>query len=110
MRIATTMGDFKDYVARDNVAGAVRLLAACGFKHIDVSLDSVFYDGSPMRSDNWREWAEGIRKAGKEVGVDFVQAHATDGCFDEGPDREYRISTLPLPVAGTRQSSTQPRI
>ncbi|MBQ9445542.1 MAG: sugar phosphate isomerase/epimerase [Victivallales bacterium] len=94
MRIATTTGDFKDYVARDNVAGAVRLLAACGFKHIDVSLDSVFYDGSPMRSDNWREWAEGIRKAGEEVGVDFVQAHATDGCFDEGPDREYRISML----------------
>ncbi|MBP5672795.1 MAG: sugar phosphate isomerase/epimerase [Victivallales bacterium] len=94
MRIATTTGDFKDYVARENVAGAVRLLAACGFKHIDVSLDSVYYDGSPMRSDNWREWAEGIRKAGEEVGVDFVQAHATDGCFDEGPDREYRISML----------------
>ena len=94
MKIATTTGDFKDYVARDNVAGAVRLLAACGFKHIDVSLDSVFYDGSPMRSDNWREWAEGIRKAGEEVGVDFVQAHATDGCFDEGPARTYRICML----------------
>ena len=94
MRIATTTGDFKDYVARDNVAGAVRLLAACGFKHIDVSLDSVFYDGSPMRSDNWREWVEGIRVAGQEAGVDFVQAHASDGFFDEGPERDYRISML----------------
>ena len=94
MKIATTTGDFKDYVKRDDVAGAVWLLAKCGFKHIDIALDSVFYEGSPMRSDNWREWVEGIRVAGEEAGVDFVQAHASDGFFDEGPERDYRISML----------------
>ena len=94
MKIATTTGDFKDYVKRDDIAGAVWLLAKCGFKHIDIALDSVFYEGSPMRSDNWREWVEGIRVAGEEAGVDFVQAHASDGFFDEGPERDYRISML----------------
>ena len=94
MKIATTTGDFKDYVKRDDIAGAVWLLAKCGFKHIDIALDSVFYEGSPMRSDNWRDWVEGIRVAGKEAGVDFVQAHASDGFFDEGPERDYRISML----------------
>ena len=94
MKIATTTGDFKDYVKRDDIAGAVWLLAKCGFKHIDIALDSVFYEGSPMRSDNWQEWAEGIRVAGKEAGVDFVQAHASDGFFDEGAERDYRISML----------------
>ena len=32
MKIATTTGDFKDYVKRDDIAGAVWLLAKCGFK------------------------------------------------------------------------------
>ena len=94
MKIATMTGAFKDYVAREDIASAVRLLAKCGYKHVDATLDSLAYEGSPLRSDNWREWAEGIRKAGEEAGVDFVQAHATDGCFDEGPEREWRISLL----------------
>lgn len=94
MKIATTTGDFKDYVKKDDIAGSVRLLAECGFKHIDVSLDSAFFDGSPLCSDNWREWAEGIRKAGEETGVDFVQAHASDACYNDGPDRDWRIAML----------------
>ena len=94
MKIATMTGAFRDYVAREDIVSAVRLLAKCGYKHVDATLDSLAYEGSPLRSDNWREWAEGIRKAGEEVGVDFVQAHATDGCFDEGPEREWRISLL----------------
>ena len=68
MKIATMTGAFKDYVAREDIASAVRLLAKCGYKHVDATLDSLAYEGSPLRSDNWREWAEGIRKAGEEVG------------------------------------------
>ena len=94
MKIATTTGDFKDYFARDDVDCAVRQLAACGFKHIDVSLDSAFFEGSKLCSDNWREWAEGIRKTGAELGVDFVQAHGSDACIDNGDKRDYRIAML----------------
>lgn len=94
MKIATTTADFKEYVARDDAAGAVRLLAKCGFRHADLSMDSAFFDGSAMCSDNWRQWAEGIRRAGEESGVDFVQAHASDGCFAPGPERDRRIAML----------------
>ena len=63
MKIATTTADFEEYVGRDDAAGAIRLLAKCGFRHVDLSMDSAFFDGSAMCSDNWREWAEGIRRA-----------------------------------------------
>ena len=52
------------------------------------------YRGSALCSDNWREWAEGILKAGIEAKVDFVQAHGSEGCFDRGEEREYRIGLL----------------
>ncbi len=54
MKIATTTADFREYVARDDAAGAIRLLAKCGFRHADLSMDSAFFDGSAMCSDNWR--------------------------------------------------------
>ena len=44
MKIATTTADFKEYVARDDAAGAIRLLAKCGFRHVDLSMDSAFFD------------------------------------------------------------------
>ena len=95
MKIASTTCDFRDYVSNDDVAGAVRLMAKCGFRHIDVALDLAFVgETSPLRSDNWREWTEGIRQAGADVGVDFVQAHASDGSFADGPEREWRMKML----------------
>ena len=69
MKIATTTADFEEYVGRDDAAGAIRLLAKCGFRHVDLSMDSAFFDGSAMCSDNWREWAAGIRRAAAESGL-----------------------------------------
>ena len=94
MKIATSTIDFRDYVAKDDAVGAIRLLAECGFRHIDLSLDSAFFEGSRLCSDKWLLWAEEIRLVGLELGVDFVQAHATDGCFDPGPERDRRIAML----------------
>ena len=94
MKIATTTGDFRDYTKPGDAAAAVPLLAKCGFRHIDLSMDSAFFEGSPMCSDHWREWAEGIRQAGLESGVDFVQAHASGGCIDPGPQRDRCIEML----------------
>ena len=81
MKIATTTGDFREYLDWDDVAGATRLLAQCGFRHIDVNMYHDFHEGSALCSDNWREWAEGIRQAWNEAGVNFVQAHGSDGSF-----------------------------
>ena len=94
MKIATTTDDFKDYVATDDVAGATRLLAQCGFRNIDVNMLHADYQGSALCSDNWREWADDILRAGSEAKVDFVQAHGSEGCFDRGEEREHRIALL----------------
>lgn len=95
MKIASTTSSFRNYVGNYDAAGAVRHMAKCGFRHIDVALDLAFMDeDSPLRSDRWQEWAAGIRQAGAECGVDFVQAHASDGAFNDGPEREWRNEML----------------
>ena len=94
MQIATTTEDFTDYVAKDDIAGAVRLLAQCGFRHIDLSLALACFDGSRMLSEDWEAWVEEIRQAAAETGVDFVQAHASDGAYDPGPEYDKRMARL----------------
>ena len=94
MKIATTTGDFREYLDWDDIAGATRLLAECGFKHIDVNMYHDFHAGSALCSENWMEWAEGIRRAGAEAGVDFVQAHGSNGCFFPGEERDRRVEIL----------------
>ncbi|MBQ7177748.1 MAG: sugar phosphate isomerase/epimerase [Victivallales bacterium] len=94
MIIATTTGDFCDYTAKDDVQQSVRLLAKCGFKHIDVSLDSAYFKGSKMCSDEWEKWAEGILETGRELGVDFVQAHAINSAYAPGEEHDYRMDIL----------------
>ena len=94
MKIATSTGDFREYLDWDDAATATKLLAQCGFKHVDVNMYHSFDAGSALCSDNWREWADGIRRAGAEAGADFVQAHGSDGCFDPGEERDRRIEIL----------------
>lgn len=94
MKIATSTGDFREYLDWDEAAKATTLLAQCGFKHVDVNMYHSFNAHSALASDNWREWAEGIRRAGIESGVDFVQAHGSNGCFFPGEERERRVGML----------------
>ena len=94
MKIATSTGDFREYLDWNDAAGAVRLLAQCGFRHIDLNMYRSFAEDSTLCSDSWREWAEGIRQAGNEAGVDFVQAHGSDGSFAAGEEYDRRIEIL----------------
>ena len=94
MRIATTTGDFLDYVAKDDIQEAVRLLAKCGFRHIDVNLGGAVFKESRLCSDGWEKWAEEIKKTGLELGVDFVQAHASDSAYEPGEKRDYCMELL----------------
>ena len=94
MKIATTTGDFLDYVAKDDIQGAVRLLAKCGFRHIDVNLGGAVFQESRLCSDGWEKWAAEIKETGMELGVDFVQAHASDSAYVPGLDRDYRMDLL----------------
>lgn len=94
MKIATTTADFKDYVERADSAKATGLLAQCGFRHLDLDMYGPVFEGSPLCSDNWREWVEHLRRAGEEAGVDFVQAHGTDACFDPGEKHDRLVEML----------------
>ena len=94
MKIATTTGDFLDYVAKDDIQGAVRLLAQCGFRHIDVNLGGAMFKESMLCSDGWEKWAEEIKETGLELGVDFVQAHASDSAYALGEKRDYCMELL----------------
>ena len=94
MKIATSTGDLREYLDWNDAAEAIRLLAQCGFKHIDLNMYHSFAEDSALCSDDWREWAEGIRRAGAEANVDFVQAHGSDGCFAAGEERDRRVEIL----------------
>ena len=94
MKIATSTGDFREYLDWNDAATATKLLAQCGFRHVDINMYHSFAEDSALCSDNWREWAEGIRRAGAEAGVDFVQAHGSDGCIDPGEERDRRMEIL----------------
>ena len=94
MKIATTTGDFLDYVAKDDIQEAVRLLAKCGFRHIDVNLGGAVFKESKLCSDGWEKWAAEIKETGMELGVDFVQAHASDSAYEPGLKRDYCMDLL----------------
>jgi len=58
---------------------AIAVLAAAGFKHIDMNLCGLSRIGkpvSPMTQDDWAESAKRWRKLGDELGVKFTQSHA----------------------------------
>lgn len=71
MILATTTSDFS---IRDH-AERIRLVCAAGFRHIDLSMYDVF-QGDPLFSDNWREYALSLKALAAELGADFVQAHS----------------------------------
>lgn len=58
---------------------SIAVLAAAGFKHIDVNLCGLSRVGkpvAPMTQDDWMESAKRWRKLGDELGVKFTQTHA----------------------------------
>lgn len=94
MRIATTTGDFQDYLPDTDVCRALELLAQCGFRHIDLNLYQSVYDGSPLCQDNWEQWADEIGNTAARLGLDFVQAHSSDSVYAKGQERDYKTAMI----------------
>lgn len=95
MRIATTTGDFNAYVQHPmDTWDALRMLAESGFRHIDLNFYEAIYDGSPVMGDGWQAWAERVREAAAQLGLDFVQAHASNPWYDEGAERDMRMELI----------------
>ena len=94
MKIATTTEDFFGFLPKEDVSQAVRLIVQCGFRHIDISLANACFENAPMCSDGWEDWTMDILRTGKELGVDFVQSHASGAIYEHGPAREKRMDIL----------------
>ena len=95
MRIATTTGDFHPYMKRSmDVCDILPLMAECGFKHIDLSFYDALYEGSPVMDDQWQAWADEVKAEAERLGIDFVQAHASNACYDEGEERDMRLAAI----------------
>lgn len=80
MKIATTIEDFYSF-SKDPIK-CIEWASECGFKYLDYS----FYDldtivGTPLESDNYKEYLDKIIEKCKLLGVKFVQAHAPMGKF-----------------------------
>lgn len=94
MKIATTTCDFKGYFHSMDVCRILPLMAESGFRHIDLNLWDAYYQDSPLLKDDWEAWADDVLATGERLGLDFVQAHASDGAYFAGPDREQRVELL----------------
>ncbi len=89
MKLATTTGDFRHYVK--NEAEAVRYIAEAGFKHIDFS----FYYRDFVENEDMDRQVDDALAVAKELGVDFVQAHATDfEPFRSDRDYDYELMLM----------------
>ena len=100
---------------------AIAVLAAAGYKHVDMNLCGLSRVGkpvSPMTQDDWAESARRWRKLGDELGVKFTQSHAyfsVDGPVAPGgvPGGEMgeelmRRSVLAAEILGTEYMVTHP--
>lgn len=95
MKIATTTRDFHAYVPHAmDVCTLLPWLAECGFRHIDMNFCSALYEGSPVCGSGWEKWTDDVAETAARLGLDFVQAHATDVPYAEGEKRDYCMEMI----------------
>jgi len=91
MKIATTTGDFHKYVRQSmDVMSILPMLSDSGFRYIDLSFYACNYEGSPICSENWQDWADDIKKEANRHGMVFVQSHGSNMCLPDDPDYDHR--------------------
>ena len=74
MRISTCTELIEDKFGKEE---AIRMIAKAGFDCADLSMfDMEFGNDSPFMQDNYREFAQNLRKVAEECGISFNQAHA----------------------------------
>ena len=72
-RIVTTTDVFEDGYPADR---AIDRLAALGYEGIDMGFDYWTFEGSPFLSENYLDWARGLKAHADEVGIPYTHAHA----------------------------------
>ena len=91
MKIATTTGDFNMYAEEAlDLMSILPMMADSGFRYIDLNFYHADYEGSPIRSANWQEWADKVEAEAKRLGLTFVQSHGSNMCMPGNPDYDDR--------------------
>ena len=85
MKLVTTTCDLAAYFPDKSIAAPVKAMKETGFRHLDLSMYSILYEGSPwLTEDGWKKEVEECRAIAEACGFDFVQAHSPDpGAADE---------------------------
>lgn len=94
MRLVTTTADIAEYFADRSVAAPVASMRETGFRHLDLSMYSVIYPGSPWtaKGDGWKKEIEAAARAASDGGMDFCQAHSPAGSlFGTEEEREALV-------------------
>lgn len=106
MKIATTTMDFEGYVkTRNDVCEILPMMAASGFRHIDLNMFRAHLDGSPLREDNWKKWVYDIANCAARLGLDFVQAHSSNTVYGSGEEKDYITSIIKREIEVCRMLS-----
>ena len=95
MKLVSTTGDLAPYYENRSIAAPVAGMRATGFRHLDLSMYTVIYPGSPWISpgDGWKKEVEDALTLAEKDGLDFCQAHSPDGeHFVPGEKRDALIT------------------
>ncbi len=97
MKLVTTTDDLAKYFVSKSVAAPLAALKDTGFKHVDLSIYNVVYEGSPWigRGEEWKKEIEECQSIADKCGFDFCQAHAPAGSFfRSAEEREWFINAV----------------
>ena len=92
------------------VEDAMQTVRDAGFDSLDFPL-SVYSrpQDAPLRGDNWRQWARGVRRTADRIGLPITQAHASweqaipDDLHYESPYEIYERTMEACAILGCRQ-------
>lgn len=95
MKIATTTGEM--YAYTNSFADAIRAYEGTGFRYLDFSFYNIIMKpNSPMMEDGWEDLVEECKEVAKNLGFQFVQAHA--------PAFHFNSQDIEQGLAGTIRS------
>lgn len=92
------------------VEDAMQTVPGRGFDSLDFPL-SVYSrpQDAPLRGDDWRQWARGVRRTADRIGLPITQAHASweqaipDDLHYESPYEIYERTMEACAILGCRQ-------
>lgn len=117
MRLSTTINFFidEDDGSYSAYLEDLRHYASLGFRYLDAIFCSADLQGSPLRTDRWKEWAETIRREADALGITFVQSHVPfynfcDPCTGIIEDKEeiIRKSMVCTRILGAKWTVAHP--